>query len=62
MIAQSLGDKNKAKGEAEIDYLLAKPRLAEAPDDDYSTVVQCTGQDRFPTGSRSMVNPSHTQH
>ena len=67
VIAQSLWDENKAEGQgevdkgdsevkgtaqrAEIDYLLAKPRLAEAPDAEYSTVVQCTSQDRSPTGS-----------
>ena len=78
IIAQSLGDKNKAEGQggadkgdsegegaaqrAEIDYLLAEPRLAEAPNDDSSAVVQCTRQDRSPTGSCTMVNPPHTQH
>ena len=31
VIAQSLGEENKAEGEADNDYLPAKPRLAEAP-------------------------------
>jgi hypothetical protein len=47
---------------AKIDYLLAEPRLAEAPDDNSSTVVQCTGQDCSPTGPRAVVNPPYTQH
>ena len=66
-MGQGGADKGDSKGEgaaqrAVIDYLLAKPRLAEAPDEDSSTVVQCTGQDRSPTGSRTVVNPLHTQH
>ena len=47
---------------AEIDYPLAKPRLVEAPNNDSSTVVQSTGQDRSPTGPCTMVNPPYTQH
>ena len=43
-------------------YPLALPRLVEAPNYDSSTVVQCTGQDRSPTGPRTLVNPPYTQH
>ena len=60
-------DEGDSQGEgaaqrAEIDYLLAEPRLAEAPDYDSSTVVQCTGQDCSPMGPRAVVNPPYTQH
>jgi hypothetical protein len=65
-MGQGGADEGDSEGEgaaqrAKIDYLLAKPRLAEAPDEDSSTVLQCTGQDRSPTGSRTVVNPLHTQ-
>jgi hypothetical protein len=59
-LGQSIGDEAVAEGEADNDYLLAKPRPAEAPDYDYSTVVQCTGQDCSPIDSRTIVNTSHT--
>ena len=66
-VGQGRADKGDSEGEsaarrAEIDYLLAEPRLAEAPDNDSSTVVQCTGQDRSPMGPRAVVNPPYTQH
>ena len=65
-VGQGGADEGDSGGEggaqrAEIDYLLAKPRLAEAPDDDSSTVVQCTGQDHSPKGPRAVVNPPYTQ-
>ena len=66
-VGQGGADEGDSEGKgaaqwAEIDYLLAEPRLAEAPDYDSSTVVQCTGQDCSPTGPRTVVNPPYTQH
>ena len=54
-VGQGGADKGDSEGkgaaqQAEIDYLLAEPRLAKAPDNDSSTVVQSTGQDRYPRG------------
>ena len=65
-VGQDGADRGNSKGEgaaqrAVIDYLLAKPRLAEALDNDTSRVVQCTGQECSPTGSHTVVNPPHTQ-
>ena len=44
-------------------YPLVDPRLEEAPDIDYSTVVQSTGADRSLEQSHNMiVNPLYSQH
>ena len=59
-VEQGGADKGNSEGEGAVqwdenDYLLAKPRLVEADDSDYSTVVQRTGQARSPTGPSQKI-------
>ena len=68
-VGQGGADEGDSEGEgeaqrAEIDYLPAESGREEAPDDDSSTVVQCTNQDRSPTGRHQgggRVQPGHDQ-
>ena len=44
-------------------YLLVDPRPGEAPDNDYSTSVQCTGTGRSAAHNRDVMNNTlHSQH